>query len=235
MRSVFIAFGLVFSLSVTASGVSTNGVSVVSPEISQRAVDYGLQVTEVQKYEAIMKGPRGAFYRRGDSNVYYVLGAEAETEQERRRYAQLYLDQSYQYHNRLAMWVKTFDSVSKERFGNNPRIMDVHKANPLQSQLNKGGSEPLFRRLKMYIKIDDCQRCIDEVNTELSNVNSGIVGGIDLYFVDANQDDNRIRNWAKSLKLSPQLVASKVITLNHDDFQSASRDYPVKQGVLWQQ
>ncbi|HCG7136336.1 TPA: hypothetical protein NJ337_003949 [Vibrio parahaemolyticus] len=236
MRSFLIALSLFVSFVASASSLSTTNISSVSEEVSQKAVDFGLKVEEVQRYEAIMNGPRGAFYRRGDSNIYYVLGAEAENDQERRRYAQLYLDQSYQYYSRLSMWMKTFDAVARERFGENPRIIDIQNPSDLSSQIHSSGfNKPLFSRLKMYVKIDDCQKCIDEVNQELNNIRNGVIGGLDLYFVDANKNDNRIRKWAKSLRLSPQLVASKVVTLNHDDFQNESNDFPVKKGVLWQE
>lgn len=229
MRSFFMIIAVMTSLGVNAGAIDTNGITVLEQELTNRANSFGLKVEDIKKYDSIMKGPRGVFYQRGDKNIYFVLGAEAESEQERRKYAEMYMDESYKYHANLSQWIKTVDSVGKERFGINPRIMDIHSS---KGSLQLNNDKPLFRRLKLYIKIDDCSYCVNAVKAELVNVDKGVIGGLDLYFVDANRDDERIRRWARSIRLDPNLVASQKVTLNHDDLQSPSKEYPARKGIL---
>jgi integrating conjugative element protein (TIGR03759 family) len=213
------------------NAVEVNNAVVSNIEVSeQNAKSFGLEIEELTRYSHIMRGPKGTFYRRGDTNIYRVLGSEATTREERRRYALLYRDAMHDYHNKLEEWIDVLGEVNREKFGPNPRIFNLTDTPDFQSA---SSAQPLFKRMKMYVLVEGCVECERAVKVEINKINDGLLGGLDLYFVGNNVGTKEIRHWAKRNEIDVDLVSSRVVTLNHDDKQSRGNSYPVKIGELW--
>ncbi|ENN6469922.1 hypothetical protein AB9X29_003723 [Vibrio vulnificus] len=234
-------FGIMTITCLLVVGLSSKLMAEQAPTVldenivDARAVDYGLTLQEIKKYDEIMSGPRGGFYRRGEANIYSVLGTEATTKSEQLRYARLYRDSLYEYYDRLSKFMKVMTEVGEERFGVNPRIMDFVESggHSIEAVLAEQQNRPMFRRMKIYVKLADCARCTSVVKDEIEKLKKGIHGGIDLYFVDADGDSKRIQQWAMRNQIDPEMVKSRLLTLNHDDKKSPTDAYPVLSGVLW--
>lgn len=221
-----LVFGLAASLSFQVLAAEVGAEKVNHDEvfnenfIMDQARALQLSVDEVKRYNETMASPAGVFYKRGEANVYYVLSAEAKTEQERMKYARLWVDAEAKHYEKLGAAMKAYTKASLERFGKNPTVWDLSAYDDLvsnNSPLISNASQSADKRAKFYVNTKNCPSCAGKFAELMTQLEGGQVMGIDIYFIDASGDRNAISSWASAMKISPDIVKSKIITLNFDD------------------
>ncbi len=226
------------------SEVAVGAEMVVDASVRQLALGSGLQEKEIVRYQEIMDGPMGSYYRRGDANVFYVLGAESATDEEALRYARLWVAAEEKYHNKVGKMLRMYKLAALERFGEKPRMFDIAGAGSSKQPISLFKDEvfqhspvpaPSFsldippveqRRLKLYINLNNCQECDAEVLKHVLRIKKGELGGLDIFVEDAGGNDMAIMSWAGKIGLSRDDVAARLITLNHTDGKRGGHAVP---------
>jgi len=93
-----------------------------------------------------------------------------------------------------------------------------HSANSMLDRIaDTAGKQQ--RRIAFFTLIDNCSKC----NVELERLIS-INQKMDIYLVDSDAKDEKIRRWAKAMKIPLDRVADRQITLNHNKFPSVTKN-----------
>ncbi|WP_460096244.1 TIGR03759 family integrating conjugative element protein [Pseudomonas sp. S3_C01] len=183
---------------------------------SEQAASWGLTEQEWTRFEQIQAGPRGFWSPNLDPLT--ALGVEAETDQERQRYAELQValeakraERELAYQNAYtAAWVKLFPGLLP--------IQGMASPPPASSSV-----EP---RQALFVE-DHCPACTAEAQ-RLQSSNTAF----DIYLVGSQGEDEHVRGWARQAGIDPSKVQRRQITLNHDRGRwfslGAPRPLPVK-------
>lgn len=166
---------------------------------------WSLSETDWAEYRRLMSGPSGLWYPHLDPA--FVLGINAKSDSERERFARIVYDQERRRLNQLFAFNRAIQEIARaERsspdfdfFGE----LDVAADNP---------GAPLFRNLSRPLLFvgPGCPVC-DMVANGMASAGRAM----DIYYVGAASDDE-ISSWAGRVRVPPELVRSRVITLNHD-------------------
>ncbi|MDC9612929.1 TIGR03759 family integrating conjugative element protein [Xenorhabdus khoisanae] len=170
-------------------------------QVQKSAKEWGLGTDEYTRYQELMKGPRGI--QSPGLDPITTLGIEAKNDAERRRYAE--------------QWVKTEFARTEKELVFQREVAAAWKRLYLEIlPVNLGNAAGIVHdtqgRLALFVRIDDCVQCDARLTAILTENRS-----VDIYVVDSNGDDNRIREWAKDKKISIERVRTKQVTLNHDE------------------
>lgn len=165
---------------------------------TSQARDWGLTEQEWSRVEALQAGPRG--YWSPGLDPLTLLGVEARDEAERQRYAELQVRLEAQRAERELAYQRAYDAAWARLY---PELLPVQglAAPPLAS--------PVAPRLALFVA-SDCPPCRRRVQQLQS---SG--AAFDLFLVDSQDDDQRLRAWARDLGIDPARVREGRITLNH--------------------
>lgn len=168
-------------------------------ELQKNAAQWGLSTEEYQLYEEIMKGPRGI--QSPGLDPLTTLGIEAKTDQERRKFADIWVQQEFaRVEKELAFQREINLAWSRNYPGTLPIAgTDLNLINDTNG------------RLALFVKADDCDRCDARLKTVLDSNRL-----VDIYLVGSNGDDEKIRQWAKEHAIPVDKVMNQQITLNHD-------------------
>lgn len=167
---------------------------------SEQATSWGLTEREWTRFEQIQAGPRGFWSPNLDPLT--ALGVEAETDQERQRYAELQValeakraERELAYQNAYtAAWTKLF-----------PGLL------PIQGMASPPtASSPVEPRRALFVE-DHCPACTAEAQRLQSSDTA-----FDIYLVGSQGGDERVRRWARQADIDPAKVQRRQITLNHD-------------------
>lgn len=222
MPRISLSVCLIFCL-VAASANSSNDVTSI--DVTRGYSEYGLTSEDLEKYEEIMDSPIGNFYRRGDANIFYVLGAEAKTHSSKMRYARLWAKIELEYYTKLSDSLKYYQRASVELSGENPRIFDIYPPNNTKGDSSSPNFQSVIKpRVSVFLAAKNCTDCLQAASREIKKIHNGSVSGVDLYFTNSNNDD--INAWARSAKLPPGLVKSRLVTLNHTAKADADKAVP---------
>ena len=184
-----------------------------------QATSWGLTEQEWSRFEQIQTGPRGFWSPNLDPLT--ALGVEAETDQERQRYAELQVtleakrgERELAYQNAYtAAWAKLF-----------PGLLPIQRmASPSPA------SSPVAPRPALFVE-DQCQLCTAEAQRLQSSDTA-----FDIYLVGSQGKDERVRAWAKQAGIDPARVQRRQITLNHDRGQWFSLGAPGPLPATFQQ
>lgn len=167
---------------------------------SEQAASWGLTEQEWTRFEQIQAGPRG--YWSPNLDPLTALGVEAETDQERQRYAELQVtleakraERELAYQNAYtAAWAKLFPGLLP--------IQGMASPSPASSSV-----EP---RQALFVE-DHCPACTAEAQRLQSSDMA-----FDIYMVGSQGEDERVRRWARRADIDPTKVQRRQITLNHD-------------------
>lgn len=186
--------------------------STSSTTAAEQARRWGLTLEDWTRYETLMQGPRGIWSPNLDPVT--ALGVHAESETERRRYAEILVRLERERTMKELAFEKVVQHVKRERYPNDPAF-DPLKLEELL--LKTRAFEPPFRaedRLLLFINLD-CRACDSLMNSLIREVQS--LPGLQLdVFVVGGVKDADIQRWAQKLKLPEALVNSGRLTLNHD-------------------
>ena len=167
---------------------------------SEQAASWGLTEQEWTRFEQIQAGPRGFWSPNLDPLT--ALGVEAQTDQERQRYAELQValeakraERELAYQNAYtAAWAKLF-----------PGLL------PIQGMASPSpASSAVMPRQALFVE-DHCPACTAEAQ-RLQNSDTAF----DIYLVGSQGEDERVRSWARQADIDPAKVQRRQITLNHD-------------------
>lgn len=167
---------------------------------SEQAASWGLTGQEWTRFEQIQAGPRGFWSPNLDPLT--ALGVEAQTDQERQRYAELQValeakraERELAYQNAYtAAWAKLF-----------PALL------PIQGMASPSpASSSVVPRQALFVE-DHCPACTAKAQSLQSSDTA-----FDIYLVGSQGEDERVRSWARQTDIDPAKVQRRQITLNHD-------------------
>lgn len=177
----------------------------------QRAAQaWGLSQQEYQRYQSVMEGPRGIWSP--DLDPITALGIEAQSDEERARYAELLVRSERARVERELAFQRAYDDAWKRLY---PGDMPV---NAFTTNGGRDASQSVFgadtsrasSRVNVVIATEGCDQCDATVRRMLS---TGSL--MDIWVVDSNGDDGRIRTWAAKVGIPPERVRAGDVTLNH--------------------
>ena len=196
-----LAMGAAMSTPVTTQSRNQNTqVAPLGRSHSEQAASWGLTGQEWTRFEQIQAGPRGFWSPNLDPLT--ALGVEAQTDQERQRYAELQValeakraERELAYQNAYtAAWAKLF-----------PGLL------PIQGMASPSpASSAVMPRQALFVE-DHCPACTAEAQ-RLQNSDTAF----DIYLVGSKGEDERVRSWARQAGIDPVKVQRRQITLNHD-------------------
>ncbi|PHM28339.1 TIGR03759 family integrating conjugative element protein [Xenorhabdus innexi] len=163
--------------------------------------EWGLSTEEYSRYQEIIKGPRGI--QSPGLDPITVLGLETQSDSERKRLAELWVQQEYLRVEKELRFQREVDAAWKRLY---PNTLPVNLGNPA------GIAHDTQGRLALFVRIDDCTQCDARLAAILAEKRP-----VDIYIVDSKGDDGRIREWANAKKIPIERVKTKEITLNHDE------------------
>lgn len=190
---------------------------------SDRATLWGLSVEEWERYESIMSGPRGTWSPGMDPVM--VLGIHARTEEERRRYAEIYARQEYARVEEELAFQKAYSEAFRTLYPVAPFLDSSRIPAPEERTGPSGLTLGLGDRVVMYTMMEGCAACDGALESVLRHVGAVRGAGLDIFLVGSAGDDDAIRRWAARHSIPPEKVRSRQITLNHDGGSLASLGY----------
>jgi integrating conjugative element protein (TIGR03759 family) len=153
-----------------------------------------------------MQGPRGVWTPNVDPVT--VLGIHAETDAERRRYAELLVMIEFERVEQELSFQRAYDAAARKLF---PDLLPVASVEPPETSLLAGAD-----RLAFVGSVDAqrCPTCRAEL-VQLLRLHDNSTGPVIDLFLDDASDDQAIRTWAIEQGINPQDVIAGRITLNH--------------------
>jgi integrating conjugative element protein (TIGR03759 family) len=196
------------------SAATTPSVSAIasSPEQAAKTRDeqqsraWNLTGAEWARYQELMAGPLGVYSPHLDPLT--ALGIEAQSETERRRYAELQVKAEARRVEKLLTYQRAYDAAWQRLHPGMARVNLSGARLPAISTVPASG--PMSTRLAVFVKAD-CPPCAARAQT-LQAAGTAF----DLYMVGSQNEDARIRAWAVAARIDPAKVKRGAITLNHD-------------------
>ncbi|CDL84352.1 TIGR03759 family integrating conjugative element protein [Xenorhabdus cabanillasii] len=161
-----------------------------------QAEQWGLRADEYQRYQQLLKGPRGI--QSPGLDPLTTLGIEAESEVERCRYAERWVKAEFARTEKELRFQRAVDAAWQRLF---PNVLPVNMAKSREAN----------GRLALFVKANDCPAC-DIRLAEVLTANQPV----DIYLVDSKGNDNLLRQWANAHHIPVERVHNRKITLNHD-------------------
>ena len=177
--------------------------SAVQRNDSAVAQEWGLSSQEFQRYRTLMQGSRGIYSPGLDPLT--ALGIEAQSDTERRRYAELQVRAEAQRVQKELAYDQAYRDAWNRLYPNLQPVQAGGQAAPQASPAVRGNG-----RLAVFVT-DSCAACTERVQALQSAGEA-----FDLYLIGSQNDDARIRRWAVLAGIDPAKVRTRQITLNHD-------------------
>lgn len=168
--------------------------------LQTRATQWGLSAEDYQRYQRLMDGPRGI--QSPGLDPLTTLGIEAGSSAERRKYAELWVRQEYARTEKEMAFQREVNAAWKRLY---PDALPVNMGKDAGLAHDTGG------RLALFVREANCTTCDARLNAILASRHP-----VDIYLVDSQGKDARLRAWAKAHNIPADRVRSRQITLNHD-------------------
>ncbi|KFF48753.1 hypothetical protein GY26_12105 [Gammaproteobacteria bacterium MFB021] len=178
---------------------------------TQRAAEaWGLNQQEYRRYESIMEGPRGTWSP--DLDPLTALGLEARSQAERQKYAEKLVETERARVEAELAFQRAYDDAWQRLYPNDMPVNSFSTRDGEDATRSVFGSNPSAssQRLNVVVATEGCDQCDATVKRLL---NSG--AAMDIWVVDSNGDDDRIRSWAAQVGIPPAKVRAGRVTLNH--------------------
>lgn len=176
----------------------------------QQAQRWGLSREEWNRYLQLRQSERGIWSPGLDPLT--MLGVEASSNEERRKYADLLVEKESQRVEKELAFQRAYDAAWKRRYPSLTPVADIRHQAPLSPT----------SRLAVFVR-ENCPPCDTRLKTLLNSAHP-----LDIWLVGSQNDDTRLRQWALTHHIDPQRVKSREITLNHD----AGRWQKIGQGQI---
>ncbi|WP_273807534.1 MULTISPECIES: TIGR03759 family integrating conjugative element protein [unclassified Pseudomonas] len=177
--------------------------SAIQRNDSAVAQEWGLSSQEFQRYRTLMQGSRGVYSPGLDPLT--ALGIEAQSDAERRRYAELQVRAEAQRVQKELAYDQAYRDAWNRLYPNLQPIQAGGQTAPQASPAVRGNG-----RLAVFVT-DSCAACTERVQALQSAGQA-----FDLYLIGSQNDDAKIRRWAVLAGIDPAKVRTRQITLNHD-------------------
>lgn len=165
--------------------------------VNKNAKEWGLTTHEWLRYQKLKQGRRGVLSPSLDPIT--LLGIEARNNEERLHFAELSVKHDFQRVEAELAFQRAVNSAWTRIF---PDVM------PIRSDSANDQVSP--ERLALFVKTN-CVPCETKAASLIASQRP-----LDIYLVDSKGEDDRVRAWAKKLKIPAERVKNKTITLNHD-------------------
>lgn len=174
----------------------TSSSSTTSINTNSQASLFNLTQTEVDKIKTIRGQLKGFF----DDKItdIEVLGIFAQTDQEKERYARLFVQNFRQTTEKILVFQKYINQAHLDLYGRGSMF----------------GYTPAPRSPKRISHSIDINNCDDQCVLKVKKLLETATTPIDLYFIGATNDAD-IRLFAIQLSIDPNKVSSQQITLNY--------------------
>jgi integrating conjugative element protein (TIGR03759 family) len=198
-------------LSGNSSSLDMNAMPLITEHERTLAKQWMLKETDWVKYKQLMSGPRGIWSPGLDPIT--ALGVSETDEAERKRYAELWIKiESRRAELELAFEVER-QIAAKKILGNKPLVNNAKWIKDWE----KNRAE-INEQILLFVDVDCKEECKDLFDEIYASVAKN--ARLDIYFVnDASTSD--IGKWAAFMKIPPEVVRSKTVTLNFDDGESS--------------
>lgn len=169
--------------------------------------EWGLTEQDWTRYEALKNGPQGVWSPNLDPLT--MLGIEARSESERTRYAELLARKEFERNEKILAFQLAYDQAFTRLY---PNILPFRVDE--NGQLSAASAAPTSSNRIIYFTRSDCgKKCSDDLKKLFTHAGNN---PIDIYLVDSEQSDEKIRKWAMDNQIDVDKVRSRQITLNHD-------------------
>lgn len=210
--------------------------SLTKSEI-RHAESWGLSKDEYKEFQRILTTPRAFFTPNLKNNPLLALALESESQEERDRYADRWVKIQFDNNVKVVSWQLTVNGAWDRNYpGYKPFAYKKHglEHQTIKSLVNpdkrpiddlfKPDNRPLpfaieKKRVQLYITASNCNKCDNAFLQQYKELEKGIVGGIDVFFVGGESQEDIVR-WAVMQKLSKEDVNEhRLVTLNHSKKQ----------------
>ncbi|WP_454834393.1 TIGR03759 family integrating conjugative element protein [Pseudomonas lini] len=197
----FLAMGAAMGNPVaTQSRIQDTQSAPLGRSHSEQAASWGLTEQEWTRFEQIQAGPRGFWSPNLDPLT--ALGVEAETDQERQRYAELQVALEAKRAERELAYQNAYTTAWAKQF---PRLL------PIQGMASPAPANSAVALRQALFVEDRCPACTAEAQRLQSSDTA-----FDIYLVGSQGEDEHVRGWARQADIDPAKVQRRQITLNHD-------------------
>ena len=213
----------VTAISETAYSIEKNTPINRSETIESTAKRWSLEASEYQDYLELMKGPLGKWSPGIDPLL--ALGMFAQSEQEERRYAELYAQQEFLLTQRALRFQQSYRQAFS-RIYPNIGIVDKQLLEPyFYHQQKKSESREARLLLRQRLSAGDrllvfvppsCDQCSRLITRLMGLVSSVPNSGVDVYVLNAIED-TAVRRWAQAHPIQPGWSGNKGLTLNKNE------------------
>lgn len=169
-------------------------------DLKQQAAHWGLSQDDYERYQSLMNGPRGI--QSPGLDPLSTLGIEARSQAERRQYAEKWVKEEFARTQKELDFQREVNAAWKRLY---PETLAVNMGNAAGIAHDTGG------RLALFVKSAGCEQCDARLAAVLADNRA-----VDIYLVDSQGDDGKLRGWAKDHHIPLDRVRSRQITLNHD-------------------
>jgi integrating conjugative element protein (TIGR03759 family) len=185
----------------------------------QRAEAWGLRIEEWQRFETLMQGQRGLWSP--DLDPILVLGIHARSDEERRRYAELAVEQERARVAGELAFQRAYDEAWRRLYPDELMI-DTAALGLGRPQASPAvGATDNTRRILLFTRVQDCPAC-DALLPSVLARSSTLAVGLDIFLLDTGPgDDAAVRAWAGERGIPLERVRTRQITLNHDQGTAA--------------
>lgn len=173
---------------------------------------WGMTEVEWARYEQLMSGPRGRWSP--DLDPLMVLGIHAESDAERRRYAERVVRQEHDRVARELEFQREYDAAWRRLYPDEQRLDPAR----LMADAGDAGGPPFAAgdRLLVFVDLACTDACASVVERVMARLQATPGVYVDFYLRGTNGRDDAIRQWAQARKIAPDLVRARTVTLNHD-------------------
>lgn len=158
---------------------------------------WGLTDEEWSKFQRLQAGPR--HYWSPQLDPLTTLGVEADSDQERHRYAELQVRLEAKRAERELAYQKAYTAAWARLF---PGMLPVQG---MADEATTNGS-----RYLLFVE-EHCPSCVSSLQEWLRAGER-----LDVYLIGSQGDDARLRRWAHAAGIQQAQVTSGQVTLNHD-------------------
>ena len=178
-----------------------------------------LEESEVERLDVLVNIER-AFSDVDSLTPFEILGKYAETELERRRYADRYTEAMADHQRRSLRWAVMVATSAKEREAQTQaELQNDPVLRGYLSSIQRGSAlaGPGPARWHLHVPVD-CAECQSMISAAVEQLDSGSIEGLDVIFIGmADVDEEAVLSWIDSAGLSVNDVQSDRITVNLDE------------------
>ena len=180
---------------------------------------WGLSIEEWQRFETLMQGQRGLWSP--DLDPILVLGIHARSDEERRRYAELAVEQERARVAGELAFQRAYDEAWRRLYPDEPLIDATMLTRRGSQNFPRGAGGGAAQRILLFTRVADCPAC-DALLPSVLARSSTLAVGLDIFLLDTGPgDDAAVRAWAGERGIPLERVRTRQITLNHDQGTAA--------------